>query len=231
MELTHENLEKLLKILMDKLKFSLGLDYRPTDYSIQLIDNLKADFIISKGDTVNIKIKTECFVHAIQKIEGAEETLKYPKENYRFRQILEKCLRLVPKMFNVLGNPAIAEALVFNNETGKFKKLSKEQLEAQGFERKAEKGIKFTLDYRATGIHWATGLIVREFGISEENAVSKARTKILSLLSDPEMYDRDSFTRLENHEDIVYDIVVECKILTKDEITQLIQQITKEYLK
>lgn len=229
MSSSNENLEKVLKIYMDKLKFSLGLDYRNTDYTVQLVDALASDFFVVAGETVNIKIRTERFLDAIAKNAFKDEpTPKNPELSKGFRIDIEKCLRVVPRMFNVLGNPPVAPALIFNKEKGKFKKV-KEPV----YEHKFEEEINYTYDHRVSAIHFKSGVIVREFGPDRETAKTKARSKIIRLLLDDTIFSRteDAFLHVEPHEDIIFDIVLECKILTQDEITQLIETLKKEYLK
>lgn len=229
MSTSNEKLEKVLKIFMDKLKFSLGLEYQNTDYTVQLVDALSSDFFVVAGETVNIKVKTERFIDAISKNPFKDEVIsKNPELAKGFRIDIEKCLRVVPRMFNTLGNPPVAPALIFSKEKGKFKKI-KEPI----FEHAFEKDINYTHEHRVSAIHFKSGTIVREFGPDEETAKTRARSKIIRFLLDDTIYSRneDAFLNIEPHEDIIFDIVLECKILAQDEITQLIETLKKEYLK
>lgn len=237
MELSRENLEKLLKIHMDKLKQKLGLEYSASIYTAKLSDHMRGDAELLQGEVVTIRIKTDFFVAAINAAHRRkllEIPAKTPEEN-EFNELLERILRVVPRMIPSLSNlsaPYVAE-LIRNEETGKrsFKKLNRDQYE----ERKHpyEKEIHFGIDYRCTAIHWKSGTIIRDFGKDRESATDNARERILRLLSDETIYNRtnSNFQIVEPHEDIIYDLVMECKVFSQDEIRTLIHKLEEEYLK
>lgn len=228
MELTREALEKTLKIHMDKMKFRLHLNsYSNADYQVRLSDHIVPDSVISKGDTVLVQIKTDRFLHAL-----GEKAAGNPKEMIEFNDLLASNLKVIPKMFDTLAYPAIADKLAHNKETGKFKRYSDKRYNEDFPPHPYEKEISFSIDFRATAIHWKSGTILREYGKSADHAMGAVRSKIFALLADETVYKRDSnqFVRIEAHNDILFDIVAECKIFSKDELAELIQKLEEEYL-
>ena len=223
-ELTHELLEGMLKTLMDKLKFHLCLKFPNDSYSIALSDGLASDAVILNGDTVTIKFKTSVFVTAITK-----------RNTYavEFKQLMEHCLRQVVRMQITLTHTPPADTLMFDKERRVFKKVTKAEYDKLHPKFGYEKEIHYRSDVRTTAIHWKSGVIVREFGASTESSHRNARRRILKLLNDPEIYNRqgDTFYVVEDHDDLIHDYVIEAKPFSKDEIEFIIKRLREEYLK
>lgn len=217
MEITHELLESLLKKTLDKLKFQLCLKFENDSYDIQLKDSLPYNAMLINGDIVTIKIKTQLFTEVMTKKSHGNE----------FRQLLESCLRAVPKMRTTLTHNPTADLLVYDYEKSKFTKYSKAEYERENPPHPFEKEIHYNTDFRTTAIHWKSGIVIREHAKSSEASLHNARRKILMILSDPEIYRRedDKFLSVESHEDIIYDLVVQSKVLNKQEIEQLIEKL------
>lgn len=223
MEINHENLEQVIKILMDKMKFKLGLKFRSEDYIVILRDNLPNDVMLKRGEQVVVLIRTERLANVFNN----------KKESYQFKRLLESCLRLIPRMQGTLSKPAIADILLYNSETERFRKLSQKQFDAKYPPVPYEKEINYRVEYLCEAIHMKCGIVVREHGKHPEIAKNKARAKVLKILQDPEIYNRseDGWVYMEPHEDAIYDIIVDAKVLNREEVEQLIRRLTEEYLK
>lgn len=224
MDITRESLEKTLKIHMDKMKFKLCLNsYENQDYIARLVDHLRSDVVIEKGDIVTVKIQTDRF------LEGVADK----KKMYEFNRLLEQCLRLIPRMFESLAHTPLADKLAYKTKTKKFRPFSNRQFEKRFPSHPLDKEINTTLDFRATVIHYKTGVIVREHGSNPDAATGAARAKMFSLLTDTELYKRDEkeWMYLESHDDMIFDIVMSAKVLNKEEVEMLIQKLKGEYLK
>lgn len=223
MELDREAIERTIKILMDKMKFKLGLKFRSEDYVVMLVDSLPNDVFITQGEQVVIKIQSDRLV----------EVFSNKKEGYKFKRLLEHCLLAIPKMQSTLSKPAIADVLEYVSEAQKFRKLSQKQFDAKYPLQPFERDVHYRYEYRCEAIHMRTGIVVRDYGESKEHARNKARKRILTLLQDPEIYkkENDEFLYLEPHEDAIRDIIGDAKVLNRDEIETLIARLREEYLK
>lgn len=216
------DLNQILKVLTDRLRAKLGLPFRSTDYAIVLDDHLKNDALLMKSsEVVTIRINTLLFTNAVIK----------KGNTYEFKRLLERCLEAVPKMMWTLSHKPIADALSYDSETKKFTKLQEEELDSKF--HSLLKQIHFASEVRATAIHWKSGTVVREFGKTKEIALRKAESKIISILQDPEMFNRDNdeLLYIEPHEDYISDVVADCKVLNKEEVRTVITKLEEEYLK
>lgn len=221
MEITHEYLESLLKTMFEKLRVHLCLKFTTEEYEVQLSDGISGDAVILNGDIVTIKIRTKLFVEVITKKYSGNE----------FRQLMEVCLRQVPRMKVTLTHQPVADVLHYDYEKRKFLRLTQAEYNKLNPSHPYEKEIYYQLDFRTTAIHWKSGVVVRETGKSAELSHHNARRKILSLLNDPEIYRRaeDKFIVVESHDDIIYDLLIQAKALSKDEVKFLIKQLEKEH--
>ena len=222
MEITHELLEGMLKKLVDKMKFNLCLKFENDAYSVVLSDGLIPDAAILNGDTVIIKIRTALFVSAVTKRGLGEQ----------FRQLLEQCLLQVPRMRLTLTHQPRADVVMFDEETRKFKKVTQAEYDKLHPKHTYEKDIHYSTDVRTTAIHWKAGVVVRETGATLDTSRAAARRKILSVLNDTEIYTRtgDDFYVVDSKDDLIYDMVISASVLNKEEMKQLIERLTKEYL-
>lgn len=241
MEQTRESLEKILKIHMEKLRQKLGLKFEATDYYVKLSDSINAEAHFVAGNEVAVTIKTDPFVAALNKAQERHvfDNKVRTQEEIDFQNLLESCLRTIPRMFHTLAHPAKAHASVIKrNESNRLSRyfLSKDDFEAQHKKATQDHPLAhethFAIDYRCTAIHWKSGTIIREFGSDKRTAEIKAANKLYKLLEDPEIYNRTegNFRYIEPHEDLIYDIIVDAKVLNSDEIKTLIQKLEEEYL-
>lgn len=221
MDQTREQYERVLKLHADKLKYKLGLKYRSEDYTIVLSDELLNDMLITGGEQVIVKIQTQRFIDAMK---------SQPKMR-DFNRLLESGLRVIPRLIKTLTHEPVADALEFNPETSKFKKVTAAQIARKYPGHPYEKEIHFSTDIRCTGIHWKSGVVIRKTGRTVEEAKERARTAILDTLTDASVYNRneDSFVFIEDHNEFISDIVAECKSLNRDEVNKLITVLQKEY--
>ncbi len=222
--INRELLETMLKKVIDKLKFNLCLKFPNDSYHVTLVDGLSSDAVILNGDTVTIKIKTSVFVNAMTK-RGLGDS---------FRQLLEQCLRQVPRMQVTLTHQPKANVLLFDEEKRTFKRVTQQEYDELNPTFKVEKDIHYKYESRVSAIHWKSGTIVRATGTTPESAQTKARRKILEVLNNPEIMRQregsDEWFLLDSHDDMIYDMVVRSKVLSKGEVRNLISQLTKEYL-
>ena len=242
MEPTREDLEKPLKIIMEKLRQKLGLDkFSAQDYVVKLDDSINGEAHFISGTPVTVIIKSDRFVEAYKRAkERAIFGNKVRTTNeIDFQDLLESCLKTVPRMFNTLAHPAKAHASVIKrNESNRLSRyyLSKEDYDAEHRrytqEHPLAKETHFAIDFRCTAIHWKSGTIIREFGNSQKGAEIKAANKIYKILEDETVYNRTDagFVYLEPHDDLIYDLVSDAKVLNKDEVSTLIRKLEEEYL-
>lgn len=224
MEITHSLLERVLKQMLDKMKFQLCLNtFQTTDYDVQLKDSLPYNAIVIQGDVVIIRLKTELFVAIMTKS-------KHKVTPTEFRQLLESCLRSVPRMRVTLTRQPTADLMAWDYDKSKFIKMTKSEYEKFNPQHPYEKEIHYNTDFRTTAIHWKSGIVVREHNKTADGSLHSARRKILMILSDPEIYNRvdDKFLAVESHEDLIYDIIAMTKQLTPDEILTLIEKLKNE---
>jgi hypothetical protein len=241
MEQTREDFERILKILMDKLKHKLCLKYPNNIYVVQLSDSINADVVLLKGEIITVKIRTEHFIQAANK-RYERQILEIParsKEEIEFTELLERTLQTIPRLQESLGHliEARGAKISRNKETNrlaikKFSDEEHEKIDPPAAQDPIEKEIFFSSQFRFIAIHWKSGIIVREYGDTAKEAYNKARNKILQLLNDPEIYNRteEGFVYIEPHQDYIQDLVTEAKVLNKEEILQLIQELKEKYL-
>ena len=242
MENSHEDLEKILKIIMEKLRQKLGLDkFSAQDYIVKLNDSINGEAHFISGTPVTVIIQSDRFVEAYKRAKERAifENKVRTQNEVDFQDLLESCLKTVPRMFNTLAHPAKAHASVIKrNESNRLSRyfLSKDDYEAEHRrytqEHPLARETHFAIDYRCTAIHWKSGTIIREFGNTQKSAEIKAANKIYKILEDEAIYNRTDagFVYLEPHDDLIYDLVSDAKVLNKDEVSTLIRKLEEEYL-
>lgn len=242
MEHSREDLEKLLKIVMEKLRQKLGFDkFDTNDYVVKLNDSINGEAHFISGTPVTVIVQTSRFVEAINRAQERKvlEIKVRTQNEIDFQDLLESCLRTIPRMFNTLAHPAKAHAsIIKRNESNRLSRyyLSKDDYDAEHRhytqEHPLSRETHFALDYRCTAIHWKSGTVVREFGNDKKAAEIKAANKIYKLLEDKDIYNRTEagFQYIEPHDDLIYDLISDAKVLNKDEIAVLIQKLQEEYL-